>query len=351
MADENSKVIAGDDPVGNGVFRGIEMHTDITIDVARRRQNGEAKVLERIFLPKWREGGVKAAFVTVGGDSPPQCPLGDPFPLESAIFLTEALLADIAESSDLIAVAKEPGDLSSMSARGLFPIVLHVEGSRPFEFDPSILRLWHLMGLRSVALTWNFRNAFADGAAETRTGGGLSNAGLRLLKEIEDLGMVLDLAHLSEAGFWQVAENFDKMIVVSHAACRGVYDHDRNVSDDQIKALAARGGVLGIAFYPTMLGEGPATMDKIMRHYAHAAELVGAEHLAIGPDFIDYAPDLIVPKLMKSGFSKNFDFAPELGSITQLQNLATHLKQYGFSDDDVRGIFWDNAERVYDASV
>lgn len=329
----------------------IEMHSDITIDVARRRSQGETHVLERVFLPKWSEGGVRAAFVTIGGDSPPQCPLGNEFPLQSAIYLTEAMLQDIGESAGKIAIARSAGDLSRYVQQGVFPLVLHVEGSRPFEFDMSILRLWHLHGLRSVALTWNFRNKFADGTLESRTKGGLTRSGVEFVREVERLGLVLDLAHLTEAGFWQVFENYGKTLVVSHAACRALHDQDRNVNDEQIKALAERNGVLGLVFYPSMLGDGPATMDKIMRHFAHAAELVGTEHLAIGPDFIDYAPDLIIPKLQRSGYSQNFDFAPELSSISQLQNLVPHFRQHGFTDADIENIFWKNVERVFDASL
>jgi membrane dipeptidase len=329
----------------------IEMHSDITIDVARRRSQGETHVLERIFLPKWQEGGVEAAFVTIGGDSPPQCPLGIEFPLQNALYLSEAMLSDIAESAGKVQIAKLPGDLSRISQEGAFPLVLHVEGSRPFEFDPSLLRLWHLMGLRSVALTWNYRNKFADGAMEARSKGGLTNAGVEFIKQVAELGMILDLAHLTEAGFWQVFESYDRTLVVSHSACRGVFNHDRNIDDEQMKALAQRNGVLGLAFYPTMVGEGPATMDKIMQHFTYAAELIGTDHLAIGPDFIDYAPDLIIPKLMKGGFSKNFDFPPELGSITQLQNLVPHFLKHGFSNEDIEKIFWKNVERVYDSSL
>jgi len=340
-------------PQGSGrtPIDAIEMHSDITIDVARRRANGETNVLERVFLPKWREGGVKAAFVTVGGDSGPQNPLGIEFPLQNAIYLTEAMLRDIEESNGLVKVAREKGDLSRIAEEGAFPLVIHVEGARPFEFDLSVLRLWHHMGLRSVGLTWNYRNKFADGAMETRTKGGLTTSGLAFIKELSRLGIILDMAHLTEAGFWDVLENYDNVPVVSHSACYSVFNHERNITDEQMKALAERGGVLGLAFYPTMVGEGPATMEKILRHFAHAAEIMGTEHLAIGPDFIDYAPDLIIPKLMKGGFSKNFDFPPELGSISQLQNLVPYFEKHGFTTQDIQNIFWNGVERVFDASV
>lgn len=336
---------------GHNPIAAIEMHSDITIDVARRRSNGESNVLQRVFLPKWREGGVKAAFVTVGGDSGPQNPLGIDFPLQNTIYLTEAMVQDIAESNGEVRIARKKGDLSRIVAEGAFPLVIHVEGARPFEFDLSVLRLWHFIGLRSVGITWNYRNKFADGAMETRTKGGLTNAGLAFIRELSRLGILLDMAHLTEAGFWDVLENYDNVPVVSHSACYSVYEHERNITDDQMKALAERGGVLGLAFYPTMVGEGPATMDKILKHFVHAAEVMGTEHLAIGPDFIDYAPDLIIPKLMKGGFSKNFDFPPELGSISQLQNLVPYFKKYGFSTEDIQNIFWNGAERVFDASV
>ncbi|MEX2535844.1 MAG: hypothetical protein WD273_09650 [Trueperaceae bacterium] len=95
-------IVAPDLDKGTAAFPVIEMYSIITIDVARRREQGETKVLERVFLPKWKEGGVKAAFVT--GDSPPQCPLGKEFPLENALFLTQAMLQDIAESDGRVVI-------------------------------------------------------------------------------------------------------------------------------------------------------------------------------------------------------------------------------------------------------
>src|SRR5690625_4445769 len=105
----------------------IEMQSDITIDVARRRSNGETNVLQQVFLPKWREGGVKAAFVTVGGDSGPQNPLGLEFPLQNAIYLTEALLQDIEDSAGAVKIARNKGDLSRIVQEGACPLVIRVE--------------------------------------------------------------------------------------------------------------------------------------------------------------------------------------------------------------------------------
>lgn len=342
----------GKDAVATGTAI-IDAHSDVSIDLTRRRQRGERRVLENVFLPRWREGGVSAAFITVGGDSPSLCPAGYHFPLESAILMTQTLLDDIQESRDIFRVATAPGEIASLHAEGLFPIVLHMEGCRPFEHDfHSSLHLWYLMGLRSVALTWNVRNLFADGANEVRAQGGLTNAGVALVKEIGELGMVLDLAHITKRGFWDVMETHEGPVVVSHAGSQAVHNHDRNIDDDQVRALAQTGGLLGLTFFPAMVGEGDVTAEDVGRHFAHVAELVGTEHIAIGPDFMDYAADIVTPNLKKQAVGyHSLNYPPELQTTADFKNVIPILRHVGFSDTDVRRVLWENSLRVFDASL
>ncbi|MGE5599277.1 MAG: dipeptidase, partial [Bacteroidota bacterium] len=140
------------------------------------------------------------------------------------------------------------GDLDWLGP-GRVGFLLALEGAGPLAGRPGLLRPLHQLGLRLVGLTWNGRNQFADGVA-VEGGGGLTGAGRELVALAEELGVVVDLAHLHPKGFWDVLSIARRPVVVSHANARAVRDHPRNLDDDQLRALADRGGLVGINLCP-----------------------------------------------------------------------------------------------------
>src|SRR5690606_30161839 len=119
----------------------------------------------------------------------------------------------------------------------------------------EILRIFYRLGVRAVGLTWNYRNELADGQAEAESGGGLTRAGRAVVREMERLGMLIDVSHLSDASFEQVLEVAEGPVFASHSNARRICRHPRNLTDEQIRAIAARGGVIGINFAPQFLVE------------------------------------------------------------------------------------------------
>ncbi|HEY8342210.1 MAG TPA: dipeptidase [Calditerricola sp.] len=162
--------------------------------------------------------------------------------------------------------------------------LLALEGAEALEGELVHLRVLYHLGLRMVGLTWNEANEAADGCGEAR-GGGLTRFGRSLVEEINRLSLLLDVAHLSERGFWEAAEHYDGPLVASHANCRAVHDHPRNLTDDQLRAIAESGGVVGLTFVPAFLTGGEATRDDVRRHLEHAVSVAGEDHVAFGSDF------------------------------------------------------------------
>ncbi len=141
-------------------------------------------------------------------------------------------------------------DIIRNKEQGRHSAVLSLEGGEALEGELSALEIYHRLGVRAITLTWNHRNALADGAAENVTGGGLTRFGRDVLREMEQLNMLVDVSHLSDAGFWDVERLAQKPFIASHSNARAVCPHARNLTDDMLRALAAKGGVAGLNFYP-----------------------------------------------------------------------------------------------------
>ena len=180
-------------------------------------------------------------------------------------------------------------DLESLGALEGSPTrlgaVLSVEGAEGLGTDPAILRVLWILGVRLLSLTWNQRNALADGAGEDPGGGGLSRAGRTMIAEMNRLHMVVDVSHLAAQGFWDVLGASDEPPIASHSNCRALKPHARNLSDAQMRALARAGGVQGITFVPDFLG-GRADRTRVVDHVLHHLAVVGDDrHVGIGSDF------------------------------------------------------------------
>ncbi|MFZ5592606.1 MAG: dipeptidase, partial [Bacillota bacterium] len=220
-------------------------------------------------------------------------------------------------------------DLERVLAGSAVGALLTVEGGECLEGSLAVLRQLYRLGVRSITLTWNHRNQLADGVSEARTGGGLSHFGVQVVREMNRLGMLVDLAHISEAGFWQALQESSQPVLVSHANSRAICDHPRNLSDAQIRALAAAGGVIGLCFYPPFVhGERP-DLDKLLDHAVHIASIAGVDCLGIGSDF-----DGIKTVL------------PGLEDVACLPVLTEGLLERGFSESEVEKILGLNHLRL-----
>jgi len=163
-------------------------------------------------------------------------------------------------------------------------LLLSMEGVEPLEGDPGAFEEWHARGVRTASLTWNHANEFAGGI-DTPTQG-LTDRGRALVRRFRELGVVLDLAHASEQTWQDVLEE-EIAFSVTHAGCRAVHDHSRNLADWQLEALAERGGVLGMMALPFVVDPEAPTISRWLDHFDHAVAVMGIEHVGLGADFVD----------------------------------------------------------------
>jgi len=213
--------------------------------------------------------------------------------------------------------------------------ILLLEGADALR-TPDDVKPWSDAGLRIVGLAWK-RTRFAGGTA---TPGPLTAEGVTLVKALDAHRIIHDMSHLAEESFWQLLDHSGGPVIASHSNCRAFVPTDRQLSDEMIKALIARGGVIGMNFYdkflipPAEYGQRRATLADLLRHVRHICDLAGsARHVAIGTD-------------MDGGLGRE-QIPQEITTSADLPRIADALRSAGFSDDDVRNVMGENWLRFF----
>ena len=233
----------------------------------------------QIDFPKMRTGGLDAAFFAV------DVTLAVKNHLTYALDAIGFFDSELEMHGDDVVLAKSAGDIMRAKQDGKLAVVLAIENSDGVEGSVNVLRMLHRVGVRSIGLTHDVSSLAADGNAEARSRGGLTRFGVRLVEAMNDLGMLVDVSHISEAGFWDVMEVSQRPVIASHSNCKSVCDHSRNLSNEQIRALAKNGGSMGITFVPRFVDKSAPSFNRLLDHVDHAVQLVGADHVGIGSDF------------------------------------------------------------------
>ena len=184
-----------------------------------------------------------------------------------------------------VAFVRTADDLKEAEQAGRMAAMLSLEGADGLEGDMTSLRILYYLGVRSIGLTWNHANWAADGVLEPRQGG-LTRRGRELISACNELGILVDVSHLAEKGFWEAAELSAQPIIASHSNARSIQDHPRNLTDDQICAIIARGGLIGITYVPWFVKRGePVKIEDLLPHIERVCSLGGAGNLMLGSDF------------------------------------------------------------------
>lgn len=256
-----------------------DAHVDLLLEVAWRRERGEPNPFREHWLTQLDAGGVRLQV----------CPIyieGDLVPdgaLRGAMQLAGAFHDAVRENADRVTQVRSAADLDD----GRTGLVLAIEGAEPLGSSPELIDAFWALGVRLFGLTWARRNAFADGSGEPNAGG-LSAIGRELVDRLVALGCAIDLAHASERTFEDVLDRTgdEAALIVSHTCCRALNDITRNTSDDQLRAIGERDGVVGIMALPRAVDPERPELDRYVDHVEHALDVAGAEHVCVGGDFM-----------------------------------------------------------------
>ncbi len=234
-----------------------------------------------VDIPRLQEGGVNCQVFAISAIRE----RGPPFALRTALNMLDVFYAECDANKDTITPVTSYEEVLNATAEGKVAALLSVEGADVIEGSMGALRVLYRLGVRMVGLVHSLRNQLADGVTDSCTGGGLSEFGVQVVEELERLGVLIDVSHLSDTGFWDVIDVTKRPIMASHSNSRAVCDHVRNLTDEQIQVLADRGGVMGINFAPAFVHPTHATVARVVDHIDHIVELVGADHVGLGSDF------------------------------------------------------------------
>ncbi|WP_051791875.1 dipeptidase [Amycolatopsis jejuensis] len=260
-----------------GIF---DAHNDLLAEVTYRR--AEPRPFGRYWLDQLVKGGVK---VQVCPMFSAHLPPGER--LRWTLFQAAAFHRAVADHPDVLTWVRTREDLAEVLAGDRIGMVLAMEGVEAFEEDEAAVDLLWDLGVRMAGLTWNASNRFATGGGSDDTDTGLTPAGRELVWRMQDLGYVLDLAHTSPKTYDDIVElSTTRPPVLSHGGCRAVFDTPRNYDDDQLRALAEVGGVIGIMLLPLTVDLDGPTLDRVADHAGHVAAIAGDDHVGIGSDFI-----------------------------------------------------------------
>jgi membrane dipeptidase len=313
-------------------------------------------------LPRMRDGGMQggifALFTSSPGDEGP-APIGHGFGADGGTFIEplaepvphEVAAADATavagrlfalERAGDVTVARSIADVDGALAEGAPPVaVLHMEGAEPIDPGLEALPAWYAAGLRSIGPVWSRANAFATGVqfvfpSSPDIGPGLTDAGVALVRACAEIGILIDLSHLNEKGFWDVAKLEPGPLVASHSGAHAVAAASRNLTDAQLDAIGETGGLVGIvyatAFLRTDFADDPDTpLALIAEHARYVADRIGVDGVGLGSDF----DGATIPG--------------PLGDVAGLPKLLDALRAVGFSEPELEQIAWSNWRRVLDA--
>jgi membrane dipeptidase len=314
----------------------IDLHCDTIMALYQKKDNSLLSNNLQIDINKLKIGGylaqVFAMFVFLKGTDSPYRTCNE---------MIDLFYIELELNKDKIKIAYNSKELLENQENGFLNAILSIEEGGVVEGSIEKLEHFYNRGVRMICLNWNFINGIGHpnfkiiNNAPSKTPNtelGLTEFGISMVKKMEELGMIVDVSHLSDKGFWDVYNNTSKPFIASHSNSRAVCNHPRNLTDEMIKALNSRGGVMGLNFAKDFIN-GDAELsyvDDIVKHALHIIEVGSIDVLAFGTDF--------------DGIERN----TEVDNASMMQVFYEKFKEKGLSDEDIEKIFYKNFLRVFE---
>lgn len=310
------------------------------LDLPRMHEGGMRGGIFAVFTPSAGRGSQPVRFARGVHAEPLAPPVDQEVAAVHAAAAAERLLG--LERDGSVIVARTIGDVDAAHDGSTPPVaVLHLEGAEAVDPDLESLPDWHAKGLRSLGPVWSRANAFATGVqfafpSSPDIGPGLTEHGVALVAACAELGILVDLSHMNEAGFWDVARMEPGPLVASHSGAHALCAASRNLTDAQLDAIGRSGGLVGIVFAtaflrPDFADDGDTPIALIAEHARYVADRIGVEHVALGSDF------------------DGATLPAALEGAAGLPKLVNELREVGFDEAELDAICWHNWRRVLNA--
>jgi membrane dipeptidase len=320
----------------------------------------DVSVMDRAHLEHMHEGGVTAANHTIT--------LGDGHDFREAVDQILHVNAVMAANADIARQVRSVAEIRQAKADGVVGLIYGFQNSTPFEGDERLVAVFAALGVRIVQLAYMTANLLADGCLEERNAG-LTAFGGAVIRELNANRVLIDLSHVGDRSTLEAIDASAAPVAFTHANARALSPSPRNKTDEAIRALAERGGVVGLSSLPSFVSEDPrdATLERYLDHFDHIAGLVGVDHVGLGLDFVEgHVPGSLQPRAPRwgganlpagsAGLAKMLPerlrdraaeliylpYAPGIQGSTELPNVTEGLLRRGYREDDVRAILGGN---------
>jgi len=267
----------------------VDAHCDtLTVLSQQNRTLGVQSSRGHLDLPRLRKGGIDVQFfaIFVG----PECNTN---PVDYTNEIITLFKKEINMNRSLIEHVRCYGDIENTLQKKKTSAVLTIEGGEALNGKVEQLDVYYNLGVRGLTLTWNGRNELADGVGMGPEATGLTQLGRQVVQRMAALGMMIDVSHLAEPGFWDVIREVKTPVSATHSNCRQLCDHPRNLTDEQIKAIAESGGVIGVTYVPQFIDANKPSIDRLLDHIDHIYKIGGISCIGLGSDFdgIDFTTE------------------------------------------------------------
>jgi membrane dipeptidase len=326
-----------------------DTHNDLLCLVVKRPPTQWASYFREHWLPQLRAGGVDIQVLPVYIDDAFRPELA----LRETLRMIEAAHRLAEGNPDAVALCATGEEVRRTLDSGRIALVLALEGCPQIDTDVELLQTVFRLGVRITSFTHFGRSALADGSGEDAAESRLTGAGTAALDLMQDLGMILDVSHLGRRGVDHVLELTRRPLIATHSSARALREHHRNLSDDHLRGIAATGGVVCVNFCAGFLDEHDHSLERLVDHVVHVADVAGIEHVGLGPDFVDEVLRELFPgqDTLRMGGIDALACVPGLQGPTGLPLLTAALLQRGMSADDVTRVLGGNVARLFDAEL
>ncbi len=343
----------------------INIHDHMMFEFAIHKALGRKNIFDTYYYPDLVTAGINVVATTVGANSPCLCNLTDD--LVFGCFEQIDMLMEEEANGAHFKICRNMKDIEETIKTDKIALILAFEGARAMEglrTEESMVMLhtFYNLGVRLNCIVGAARTMFADGVGEKRAGAGLTTFGVELVKEMNKIGMAVDVNHMSDQSFFDTMEISSKPIIVSHEGVRAVCDCDANLSDERLKALAKNGGVVGmeIAKHEILKGSHErgdiVTFDHVIDHIDHIVETIGIDHIGIGMDYDNFGMIHNVHRAMSpfpgsiegfyTGHISGDHMLNDPNNVREAYVISEYLLNRGYSDEDIRKILGGNFMRV-----
>ncbi len=307
-----------------------DLHGDLFYHFTDLQKQGESEVFKKYHLDNFAKGNVELSVFNIWIDD--EVNTKEKF-IDSLVYGSKELL-----NSEYLNKVLKLGDIDSDK-------INYIIGLEGVDYLSSADELYFLYeyGVRLIGLTWNYNNAFAH-AQSKNPKLGLTSEGIRLIKLMNELGMIIDVSHLSDKSLSDILEISSSPVIASHSNCRTLCGSKRNLTDEQIIAIAKTSGVIGMNSYPSFVDEDKdkQTLDRLVDHIDHIVSLVGVEYVALGFDFLDYLTDTSATDVLTG-----IPYLNGLKNHSEIGNLIDKLYERNYSKEQIEKITHKNALRVF----